>query len=92
MDCSCNSNYPVLWQTKIRKARKPQVCSECGSAIDPNEEYEDIRALWEDEPKPIIIKYCMFCSKAWEAAMRDEYGLCIPIGEFWEYFGMDMAL
>lgn len=91
MDCSCDIDFPVLWQAKIRKARKPHTCSECGSAIDPSEEYEDIRAFWEDEPKPKIIKYCMFCSEAWAVALSNERGACISIGELWEYLAMDRS-
>lgn len=45
MDYDAPAVYNETWQT----ARKQHECYECGGTIQPGDEYQNIRGLWEGE-------------------------------------------
>jgi len=51
----------VLARMKYLKARKPHKCCECGSEIDPGEEYQKITGLHEGTW--VDFKTCYICQK-----------------------------
>lgn len=49
-ECCCDSYYGFaadVSSTKIRKARKPHTCCECGDTIGPGQRYEVASGCWE---------------------------------------------
>lgn len=40
-------NEPDVYNAKLRRARKPRVCGECGDAIERGDIYEHVTGLWD---------------------------------------------
>jgi hypothetical protein len=50
MDCYCDYETAQAYHSKIRRARKPHKCCECGGAILPSEAYEYHSGIFDGDP------------------------------------------
>jgi hypothetical protein len=51
MHCYCDYDYdyPEFSRTTKPRARRPHRCVECGTTIQPGEQYERVAGVWEGE-------------------------------------------
>lgn len=47
MTCFCEYELPQFIHIRMRKARKPHACTECGVTIQPGDTYEKVSGSWE---------------------------------------------
>ena len=84
-DCSCSMDErPSVYWDKWRTARKQHICCECGSDIDPGEQYYQVKGVWDGEFQ--TFKTCLLCqgirNEAFTAGEE-----CICFGDLWEAVG-----
>lgn len=59
-DCSCyDGESPQLYVARLIRARKQHRCVECYRTIEPGEQYENVRGLWDSVWK--TYKTCLGC-------------------------------
>lgn len=64
MQCSCvyvgdGGDHAEFSTVKIQTARKTHICSDCGEAIIPSENYEYVSGLWNGDFQ--VYKTCGIC-------------------------------
>ena len=84
--CSCDEGPAIYWES-WPKARKTHTCCECGSKIDPGEQYYRLSGVWEGQFS--TFKMCMVCRKVLNEAEAEIDDLCICLGELWETVGVE---
>ena len=82
--CSCDEGQSIYWES-WPKARKTHTCCECGSQIDPGEEYYRLSGIWDG--KFSRFKMCLICKDVFSEA-EAEFG-CICLGQLWETVGVE---
>ena len=86
--CFTDCEQPKVAELTYPKARKRYECCECGSAIDPGEQHECIKGIWEDKWE--TFRTCMVCAKVKDHAMYElPNDICIPFGQLYECVGYD---
>lgn len=83
--CSCACDYPEYFDTFRRKARKIHTCCECGSQIDPKEEYELSVGKWQGTWAKF--KTCSICAgKRIDLYANPDFDCdCLAFGYLWEF-------
>lgn len=57
--CYCDGEPAAICESNVRKARKPHMCVECGTAISSGARYEHVKGLWEGRWSSF--RTCMEC-------------------------------
>lgn len=78
-------DYWNLCETKVRKARKPWTCGECGRSIEIGERYENVTGLWEGEW--VTERTCLRCVEArrWLVKFCDGFIFCEVFSDLREH-------
>ena len=86
---SGSSDCEHLWVSQPI-ARRQHSCCECGSLIQPGEQYELVRGVWDGQFD--TYKTCSFCASA-RARAHGDFDLNsdedFPFGQLWECVGWD---
>ena len=84
MECSCDIDVdhdggPVCHKEKIRKAKKPHLCCECGLPIKSGDHYLYESGIWDGTPQEY--KTCLDCK-----SIRDVFFRSWVYTQIWDYF------
>jgi hypothetical protein len=79
--CDCDFTQPEFFTSQIRKARKEHTCCECGSKINPGDNYYFYSGKWEDNISSY--KTCNDCQELAKEALEC-YGLGEMYDSLWE--------
>lgn len=86
--CFTDCEQPKVAERTLPHARKQYTCCECGSTIDPGEQHECIKGIWDDTWE--TYRTCMVCAKIRDAAMYDKpHDECIMFGGLYDCVGYD---
>lgn len=81
MECSCDAEYPDVYDESDVIARKEHTCCECDSPIDKGEKYTRIKGLWDGKWEEY--KQCETCNYFFHH--YSEYSHCMPLGQIWNW-------
>lgn len=82
--CDYDCIDPFAYWVRNVTARKPHVCCECGSTIDPGETYTIRSGIWDGEFS--TFKHCDLCSRAWDHLRNEvDHDVCVPLGCLWDW-------
>jgi len=81
--CCCemgDGELASVSETKMRRARKPHRCCECGETIEPGETHHWVRGLWDGCWE--TYRTCLVCHQ-----IKQDYFCSWAFGALWEAVG-----